>query len=278
MNPALRAFRANRLAMAGAILLAGFALMALFAPWLATHDPYAMEPDSMLAPPGLQHWLGADQLGRDLFSRVVYGARISFHVGLVAVSIALCAGTLLGVLAGYLQGWVDAVISRILDALFSIPDILLALAVMAVRGPEIGNVMLAIGIVYTPIFARIARGSTLQTKQALYIEAARAVGSGPLTLMGRHILPAIATPLMVQISLSFAFAILAEAALSFLGFGVEPDTPSWGILLNQGKDIMDRAWWLAVFPGLAITLAVFSFNVIGDGLRDALDPHRAPGA
>ena len=278
MNPALRAFRANRLAMAGGVLLAGFALMALFAPWLATHDPYAMEPDSMLAPPGLQHWLGADQLGRDLFSRVVYGARISFHVGLVAVSIALCAGTLLGVLAGYLQGWVDAVISRILDALFSIPDILLALAVMAVRGPEIGNVMLAIGIVYTPIFARIARGSTLQTKQALYIEAARAVGSGPLTLMGRHILPAIATPLMVQISLSFAFAILAEAALSFLGFGVEPDTPSWGILLNQGKDIMDRAWWLAVFPGLAITLAVFSFNVIGDGLRDALDPHRAPGA
>ncbi|HMP73432.1 MAG TPA: ABC transporter permease [Kiritimatiellia bacterium] len=268
---------ANRLALTGGLILAFFAVAALFAPWLAPRDPYEIVPASMLATPGAEHWLGADQLGRDLFSRMMYGARISFHVGLVAVGIALTAGTLLGVAAGYLGGWVDAVISRIVDTLFSIPDILLALAVMAVLGPDLTNVMLAIGIVYTPIFARIARGSTLEVKQRLFIEAARSIGSTHATIVFRHILPAISAPLMIQASLSFAFAILAEAALSFLGFGVEPDTPSWGILLNQGKDLMDRAWWLAVFPGLAITLAVFSFNVVGDGLRDALDPRVVKG-
>lgn len=261
----------HRLAMGGLGLLALFMGCALFAPWIAPYDPYGISGPSMLASPGTAHWFGADQLGRDLLSRIIYGARISFMVGIVSVGIALTAGTVLGMLAGYWGGWVDAVISRLVDTLFSIPDILFALAIMAILGPTTTNVMIAIGIVYTPIFARLARGAVMNAKHALYIEAARSMGVGHGSILLRHILPDILAPLMVQTTLSFAFAILAEAALSFLGLGVEPDTPSWGVMLNQGKDLMEQAWWIAFFPGLAIALTVFSFNSIGDGLRDALD-------
>ena len=262
----------NRLALIALLILAMLLTMAVCAPWLAPHDPYTMRGESMLAPPGPAHWLGGDQLGRDVLSRLLHGARISFTVGISAVSIALVAGTLLGTLAGYFGGWLDMILSRIVDILFSIPDILFALAIMAVIGPTTGNVMVAIGIVYTPIFARIARASALELRHALYVEAARSMGAGHGSILLRHILPGMASPLIVQITLSLAFAMLAEAALSFLGLGVEPDTPSWGIMLNQGKDLMEQAWWVAVFPGIAITLAVFSFNALGDGLRDALDP------
>ncbi len=268
----LRKLLHNRLSMFAMTMLAVFLICALFAPWISPHDPYAISGESMLAAPGLQHWFGADQLGRDLLSRIMYGARISFLVGVVSVGIALTAGTILGMLAGYFGGWADAVISRIVDVLFSIPDILFALAIMAILGPTTTNVMIAIGIVYTPIFARIARGAVLNARSALYIEAARSMGVGHTSILMRHVLPDILAPLTVQTTLSFAFAILAEAALSFLGLGVEPDTPSWGVMLNQGKDLMEQAWWVAVFPGIAITLAVFSFNALGDGLRDALDP------
>ncbi|MCP5488965.1 MAG: ABC transporter permease [Verrucomicrobia bacterium] len=259
-------------AVAGLVVLSLLGLLALFAPVIAPYDPFALSGNAMLAPPGPDHWLGADQLGRDLLSRLLYGARISFHVAVLSVGFALGIGTLAGGIAGYVGGWIDQVVSRCVDVLFSIPDILLALAIMAALGPTLNHLVLAIGIVYTPIFARIARGAVLDLRHADYIEAARSIGSSPAAILYRHVLPGILGPLVVQTTLSFAFAILTEAALSFLGLGVEPDQPSWGILLNQGKDLMERAWWIAVFPGLAITLTVFCFNLVGDGLRDALDP------
>lgn len=269
MGELLRAHRPAAIGLGLLALLAGFALAA---PLLAPFDPLAIHGESMLAPPGPDHWLGADQLGRDLFTRLLYGARISFQVAVFSVALSLGLGTLIGGVAGFAGGWVDAVLSRVVDVLFSIPDILLALAIMAVLGPALPNLVLALGIVYTPIFARIARGAVMDLRHAEYIEAARSIGCGPVSIFLRHVLPGILAPLTVQATLSFAFAILAEAALSFLGLGVEPDMPSWGILLNQGKDLMERAWWIAVFPGLAITVTVFCLNVVGDGLRDALDP------
>jgi peptide/nickel transport system permease protein len=255
------------------VVLAALVLLAVAAPAVAPYDPYVMAPNEALRGPAWSHPFGTDAFGRDVLSRVIYGAGTSVKVGLVSVSIALLAGTLLGVCAGYFGGRTDAVLSRINDGLLSFPDILLALAIMAVLGASTVNVMLAIGIVYTPIFARIARGGVLQVKQRDYVEAARALGFGHVRVMLRHILPNVAAPLIVQTTLSLAFAILAEAALSFLGLGVEPDAPSWGIMLSEGKEWMELAWWIPLFPGLAITLAVLAFNVLGDGLRDALD-HR----
>ncbi len=265
-------FRENRLALIGLVVILLFAAAALAASWIAPYDPYGMRTESMLRAPGPGHWLGADQFGRDILSRVLYGAQTSLRVGAIAVGIALLAGTLMGIVAGYFGRWIDGVLSRVMDVMFAFPDILLALVIMAILGPSTTNVMIAIGIVYTPIFARIARGAALSVRSAVFVEAARSMGVGDVRIMIRHILPNILPPLIVQTTLSFAFAILAEAALSFLGLGVEPDAPSWGIMLNEGKNWMEHAWWVAVFPGVAITLAVLSFNVVGDGLRDALDP------
>lgn len=264
--------RQNRLALAGLVLILIFMLMAVFAPLIAPYDPYRIDENAVLSPPSAEHPLGTDSFGRDVLSRMVYGARISFKVGLISVGIALAAGVLIGAAAGYYGRWVDAALSRVIDVLFSFPDILLALVIMAVLGASLTNVMIAIGIVYTPIFARITRGAVLEIKGSLFIDAARVLGAGRLTILRRHILPNVMAPIIVQTTLSLAFAILAEAALSFIGLGVEPDTPSWGIMLNEGKDWMEAAWWIAVFPGAAITLAVLGFNVLGDGLRDALDP------
>lgn len=279
MNEFWYRFRQNRLAVIGLIIISLYALGALAAGWLAPHDPYQMSAEHMLAEPGSAYWLGADPFGRDLFSRLLYGARLSLMVGAIAAGVALILGTLIGMCAGYYGRWVDAVLSRFMDVLFSFPDILLALVIMAILGPSTVNVMMAIGIVYTPIFARIARASTLAVKESAYVEAAESMGVRSVVIIARHIAPNITAPLIVQTTLSFAFAILAEAALSFLGLGVEPDAPSWGIMLNEGKNWMEQAWWVAVFPGLAITLAVLSFNVLGDGLRDALDPKlRSRGA
>jgi peptide/nickel transport system permease protein len=265
-------FRRNRLALIGFAVISIYVLLAIFAPLIAPYSPYVGDPDAARAEPGPRHWLGADHLGRDILSRVIFGARISLQVAFVAVAIALVAGTLLGISAGYFGRWIDTALSRVIDTMLSFPDILLALTIMAILGASTLNVMLAIGIVYIPIFARIARGSALQVRENAFVEAARALGIGHVRILLRHILPNITAPLVIQTTLSLAFAILAEAALSFLGLGVEPRTPSWGVMLNQGKDYMETAWWMAVFPGIAITLAVFSFNVMGDGLRDALDP------
>ncbi len=264
--------RAHPAAAVGAGVVGLYVLLALAAPWVAPYDPYAMHPQDVLARPGSAHLLGTDPFGRDVLSRVIYGTRTALLVGLVSVSIALAAGGTLGLIAGYFGGMIDGVLSRLNDGLLSFPDILLALAIMAVLGASTANVMIAIGIVYTPIFARIARGAALQVCQQPYIEAARAIGLGHVRIMFRHILPNVAAPLVVQTTLSLAFAVLAEAALSFLGLGVEPDAPSWGVMLNEGRAWIELAWWIPLFPGLAITLAALSFNLLGDGLRDALDP------
>ena len=254
------------------IVLGLYLIAAIAAPVLAPRDPFRMHDGAALQSPSSEYWLGTDRFGRDQLSRLLYGSRMSLQVGLIAVGVALLCGTAIGVLAGYFKGAVDAVLSRLMDILFAFPELLLALAVMAVLGAGTNNLMLAIGIVYTPIFARIARGAVLEVNSREHVEAARSMGAGHGQILFRHILPNIAAPLIVQATLSFAFAVLAEAALSFLGLGVEPDAPSWGIMLKEGKDWMLQAWWVAVFPGLAITLAVLNFNLLGDALRDALDP------
>ena len=267
--------RRDKLAAAAASLLAVLVLLAVAAPLAAPYDPYAMRPDALLRPPGAAHWLGTDAFGRDVLSRVIHGARVSLSVAAASVSLSLAAGTLLGVCAGYFGGRVDALISRATDGLLAFPDILLALAIMAVLGASATNVTLAIAVVYTPIFARIARGAAMQVRRQPYVEAARALGFGHVRVIARHVLPNVAPPLVVQTTLSLAFAMLAEAALSFLGLGVEPDAPSWGVMLNEAKDWMELAPWVALFPGLAITLVAFSFNVLGDALRTATGPAAA---
>ena len=262
----------NKLAVAGSVILLLFILMAVFAPLIAPYDPFFMDYSAPLSPPSAAHLFGTDNMGRDILSRIIYGARISLQVSLVSVSIATAAGVLLGVLAGYFGKWADSLISRILEVMFAFPEVLLALLIMSILGSSLNNIMIAIGIVYTPIFARITRGAVLTVKDSLYVEAAKSMGVKNRTIILRHILPIIVSPIMVQVTLSLAFAILSEASLSFLGIGVEPDIPSWGIMLNNGKAWIELAWWVGVFPGIAIALAVLGFNILGDGLRDVLDP------
>ena len=266
------AFNQNRLALAGLIVVGLYALAALAAPLLAPYDPLEMSAAAQWQAPGVEHFFGTDMVGRDIFSRVLYGARISLWIAALAVGFALGAGTLLGLAASYFGGWVDASIGRVTDVMFSLPEIVLALVIVAVLGPGFMNIALAIGIVYTPIFARVSRGAALHVRGQPYVEAARSLGYGDARIMMRHILPNILPALIVQTTLSLAFAMLTEAAISFLGLSGETDAPSWGLMLRRGKDEMLDAWWTAVFPGLAITLAVLSFNVVGDGLQEVLDP------
>ena len=262
----------NKLAVSGSIILILFLGMAIFAPAIAPYDPFYMDSTAVLSPPSSAHLLGTDNMGRDILSRIFYGARSSLRVSLISVAIATVAGVLLGVAAGYFGKVVDAIISRILEIMFAFPEVLLALLIMSILGASLNNIIIAIGIVYTPIFARITRGAVLSVKDSLYVEAARSIGVKDAAIIVRHILPNILSPVLVQVTLSLAFAILSEAALSFLGIGVEPDIPSWGIMLNNGKAWIEIAWWVGVFPGIAIALAVLGFNVLGDGLRDVLDP------
>ena len=262
----------NKLAVTGGVILILFILMAVLAPVIAPYDPYYMDASATLAPPSAEHLLGTDNMGRDILSRIFYGAQISLKVSIVSVSIATAAGVILGVVAGYFGKFTDGIISRILEIMFAVPEVLLALLIMSILGPSLNNIMIAIGIVYTPIFARITRGAVLSVKDSLYVEAARSIGVKDSIIIVRHILPNILSPILVQITLSLAFAILSEASLSFLGIGVEPDIPSWGIMLNNGKAWIEIAWWVGVFPGIAIALAVLGFNILGDGLRDVLDP------
>lgn len=262
----------NKLAVTGSIILLLFILMAVFAPFLAPYDPFYMDTEAILSAPSAAHLLGTDNMGRDILSRIFYGARISLRVSIVSVSIATVAGVILGVAAGYFGRITDGIISRILEIMFAFPEVLLALLIMSILGPSLNNIIIAIGIVYTPIFARITRGAVLSVKDSLYVEAARSIGVRDSTIIIRHILPNILSPILVQITLSLAFAILSEASLRFLGIGVEPDIPSWGIMLNNGRAWIEIAWWVGVFPGIAIALAVLGFNILGDGLRDVLDP------
>jgi peptide/nickel transport system permease protein len=267
-----RLFSRNRLALFGAMIIMALFVSALFAPLISPYDPVKSNIRERLTGPSVDHFFGTDDLGRDIFSRIVHGSRISLQVGLVSVSIATAVGMLLGVLAGYFGGWVDSIAMRLMDVMFAFPGVLLAIAIMAVLGPSTTNVMIAVGIVYIPIFARITRGSVLTVRNRDFVEAAYCVGLRPGRIIFRHILPNALDAVIVQVSLATAFAILAEAALSFLGLGTQPPAPSWGSMLSFGRQYMLEAPWWTIFPGLAIFLTVLALHLIGDGLRDALDP------
>ena len=262
----------NELTVMGAAILALVVVAALFAPYLSPHDPLAMSPTQLLQPPSPQHLMGTDELGRDVLSRVIWGARISLYVGVISVTIAVAVGVTLGLVAGYHGGLIDDVIARILDVVFAFPTILLALGIVAMLGSSLTNTMIAIGVVYTPVYARLARGTTLAVKERDFVEAAIVSGAGTVRIIVRHILPNVMAPLIVQTSLNLSLAILAEASLSFLGLGTQPPDPSWGTMVSSGQALIELSPWPVVFPGLAIVLAVLAFNLIGDGLRDALDP------
>jgi peptide/nickel transport system permease protein len=255
-------------------VVAFFVLVALLAPGISPYDPLATSWTAIRKAPSAAHWFGSDEIGRDVLSRVVWGTRASLLAGVVSVSISLAFGVPIGLLAGYVGGWVDALISRMTDAMLACPFLILAIAFAAFLGPSLTNAMIAIGISATPIFIRLTRAQVLQVKVEDYIEAARAVGNSPLRIALRHILPNIVPPLIVQATLAIAAAIIAEAALSFLGLGQQPPAPSWGSMLNTAKNYIDNAPWMAVWPGLAIFLLVLSFNLLGDGLRDAFDPRQ----
>ena len=262
----------NELTVAGSVILALVVVAAVFAPYLSPHDPLAMNPTQLLQPPTAEHPMGTDELGRDVLSRVIWGARISLYVGVISVTMAVLIGVSLGLLAGYHGGLIDDAIARILDVVFAFPTILLALGIVGMLGSSLTNTMIAIGVVYTPVYARLARGTTLAIKEREFVEAAVVSGARSFRVIVRHILPNIMAPLIVQTSLSLSLAILAEASLSFLGLGTQPPDPSWGTMVNTGQALIELSPWPVVFPGLAIVLAVLAFNLIGDGLRDALDP------
>jgi peptide/nickel transport system permease protein len=276
-TPAQRALRrlfARKGAMAGLFVIVAFIALAVFAPLIVPYDPVATSWSLVRKPPSALHWFGTDDLGRDILARVIFGARASLVAGAISVGIALSIGVPFGLLAGYRGGFVDALISRITDAMLACPFLILAIALAAFLGPSLGNAMIAIGVSTTPVFIRLTRGQTIGVKVEDYVEAARAIGNPPWRIALFHILPNILPALLVQATLSIAAAIIAEAALSFLGLGQQPPSPSWGSMLNSAQRFLTNAPWMALWPGLAIFLVVLSFNLIGDGLRDALDPRQ----
>ena len=277
-TPSIRArggLLANRAAVAGLVIVAVLGLAAVVADWLPLASPLRMVPQSRMAGPSWAMPLGADAFGRDLLSRIVHGARLSLQVALTSVAIAAGAGTLLGLASGYAGGRLDLILMRVMDVFFSFPAILLALGIVAALGPSPSNVILAIAVVYTPIFARVVRGPVLALKEREFVEATRALGAPTPRIVGRHILPNLLSVLVVQASIALSWAILTEASLSFLGLSAQPPVPSWGAMLNEGRLNLELAPHLAIFPGLAIMLAVLGFNLLGDGLRDVLDPRQA---
>ena len=265
-------FLRHRLALAGSIIVALLVFTALFGGSIAPYDYTQMDFTAQFAPPSLAHPFGTDEFGRDIFTRVLYGAAVSLRVALIAVGISGTVGVLLGVIAGFLGGWIDELIMRLMDILFAFPAVLLAITVMAILGRGVTNAMIAIAIVYIPIFARVARGAVIGVRGREFVTAARALGLRSSGIMWRHIFPNSTGPIIVQTSLSLAFAILAEAALSFFGLGTQPPDPSWGRMLAEGRSYMAQAPWMGIFPGLAIMISVLGFNLLGDGLRDLLDP------
>ena len=269
-----RRLRRRRSAMFGLVVVCAFVVFALFAPWLAPFDPIETSWSAIRQAPSAEHWFGTDDIGRDVLSRVIWGTRASLLAGVVSVSISIALGVPIGLAAGFAGGFVDALISRITDAFLACPFLILAIALAAFLGPNLTNAMIAIGISATPIFVRLTRGQVINVKVEDYIEAARALGNRPFRIAWRHVLPNILAPVMVQATLAIAAAIIAEASLSFLGLGQQPPAPSWGSMLNTAKNYVDNAPWMAIWPGLAIFLLVLSFNLLGDGLRDALDPRQ----
>jgi peptide/nickel transport system permease protein len=270
---ALRFIRRYPLGAVGGALILALVLVAVFAPQIATHDPFALNSRERLKPPSSAHYFGTDELGRDIFSRVVYGARISLQVGFIAVGIGVVLGAMVGLVGAYFGGVVDFWLQRLMDALFAFPTIILALTIVAVLGPSTTNVIVAVGIVSIPRISRVARSSALSIMAQPYIEAARCMGAGHVRTVARYILPNTLAPMIVMATAGFGGAVLSEAALSFLGVGTPPPNPSWGIMLSGAAQQFIRvAPWMAIFPGIAISLAVFGFNLFGDALRDILDP------
>ncbi|MGG5885534.1 ABC transporter permease [Falsiroseomonas sp. HC035] len=269
---AVRRFLRHRLALFGLIVVVAFVLIAAFAPWIAPFDPIETSWSRIRRPPSEAHWFGTDENGRDVMSRLIWGARASLMAGVISVLGAVALGVPIGLLAGLAGGWVDAVISRISDAMLSIPFLILAIALAAFLGPALENAMIAIAISASPIFVRLARGMALDAKSTDWVEAARSLGNPPWRTAFVHVLPNIIPPLLVQSTLSIAEAIIAEASLSFLGLGQQPPQPSWGSMLNSAQRFLETAPWLAIAPGAAIFVVVLAFNLMGDGLRDALDP------
>ncbi len=268
----LRRLAANRLALAGAVVVAALVVVALLAPLIAPYDPYRIDVDAILLPPSARHLFGTDELGRDVFSRMVYGARVSLQVGFVAAGLATAVGVLLGALAGYYGGKVEALIMRFTDMMLCFPTFFLILAVIALLEPGINNIMAVIGLTSWMGVARLVRAEFLTLKEREFVVAARSLGASDLRVIFRHMLPNAMAPVLVALTLGVAGAILTESGLSFLGLGVQPPLASWGNILNQGKANIEIAWWLSLFPGLAILVTVLGYNLLGEGIRDALDP------
>lgn len=271
--PYLDLARRNRGVLVGLLLVAGLFLIALLSPVISPHNPITTAPDDAYLPPlSPGHFMGTDELGRDQLSRVLWGARISLPVAFVAVAVGLVGGGLIGLVSGYAGGLTDLLLMRFVDALLAFPALILAIALVAALGPSLRNAMIAIGVVAIPVYARLVRASVLQLKQMDYITATRALGAGPVRIIVRHLIPNLLNPILVQVSLSAGFAILAEAVLSFLGLGAQPPTPDWGQMITTGRTFLPNDPWLAIVPGIAISITVYSFNLLGDSLRDALDP------
>jgi peptide/nickel transport system permease protein len=267
----LRSLTSNRFALVAGIVVILLVLMALMAPWIVPQDPKYIDPSIRLLGPGPGHRFGTDDFGRDVLSRVIYGARVSLLIGAGVTLFSALIGSVLGLISGYYPRF-DTPIMRIMDGMMAFPSILLAIAIMASLGPSTRNVFIALTIVYVPTIARLVRGSTLVLKQQPFVESARCIGMKDVGILARYVFPNALSPLIVQCTFVLAFAIISEASLSFLGAGVPPDEPSWGNMLRDGQKLIQRAWWMAIFPGIFLVITVLAFNILGDGLRDALDP------
>jgi len=266
------AWRRSPLTVAGLVLILLLALIAMFAPLIAPADPLKQVLSTRLKPPSAEHWLGTDQLGRDVLSRMIYGARISLLIGTVVVGLAATIGTAIGLIAGYAGGWLDEGLMRLTDVFFAFPALILAMAISGALGPSLTNAMIAIAILSWPVYARLVRAQVLSLREREYVEAARSLGASSPSIVWQHILPNTLAPLLVQASFDMGSAILSAAGLSFIGFGAQPPTAEWGVMISDGRNYIVTQPWLSLFPGLAILLTVAAFNLIGDGLRDALDP------
>ncbi|MBD2023261.1 nickel transporter permease [Leptolyngbya sp. FACHB-711] len=270
----LRVLLRNPGSKVGAIILLGLILVAIFAPAIAPFDPLQMSVGKNLQPPSTTHWFGTDEFGRDLFSRIVFGSRLTLMTGVIAVGISMTAGVTAGLIAGYAGGWISTILMRLMDVLFSFTETLIALAAVAVLGPSLTNAMIAVGISSIPFYARVTYGAVLVEKNREYFKAAKAVGARHTRLILRHILPNILSPIIVIATVGVSVAVLSASALSFLGLGAQPPSPEWGAILAAGRDYFKRAPWITTFPGLSIAITVLAFNLLGDGLREALDPQQ----
>jgi peptide/nickel transport system permease protein len=267
-----RRFRKETTAVVGLVIIIIFGLLALFAPLVSPYAPLAQNIPASLAAPGVDHWFGADKLGRDILSRIMYGARISLVSGVAVITMAGLFGSFVGLLAGYTRGWADEALMRVTDIFFAFPSLILAMAIAGALGPSLQNALIAVAVVTWPVYARLVRGQMLILREREFVQAARLVGATDGLIMRRHLLPNTLSPLLVQASFDMGGVILAVAGLSFIGFGAQPPQPEWGVMISEGRNYITTHWWLTFFPAISMLLAVAGFNLVGDGLRDVLDP------